>query len=214
MTPGPARPRIAPFGESALLVTFSETFDASANARARALADAWEARGVGPAVPAYASTVLRFDPLARTRASVVRLARQLAGRAAPVAASAGRRHEIPARYDGPDLADVARLSALSADEVVALHSGREYVAYFLGFAPGFAYLGDLDPRIVAPRLDEPRARVPAGAVAIAGSGTAVYPRASPGGWRLIGTTDVTLFDPQREPPSLIAPGDRVRFRPA
>lgn len=213
MTPVPARPRIAPFGESALLVTFSEALEPEANARARALADAWEARGIGPAIPAYASTVLRFDPLARSRASTVRLARELAARAAPPAPAAARRHEIPVRYGGPDLPEVARLSGLSVGDVVALHSGRDYVAYFLGFAPGFAYLGDLDPRIRAPRLVEPRARVPGGSVAVIGGATAIYPRPSPGGWRLIGTAEVVLFDPGRDPPTLIQPGDRVRFRP-
>lgn len=207
------RPRIASFGERALLVTFAETIDRRANARARALADAWEGRGIGPAVPAYASTLLHYDPLRSSPAEAVRVARALARRAAPRTLRGARLVEIPVRYDGADLEDVARLSALTVEELVALHSAREYVAYFLGFVPGFAYLGELDPRIVAPRLAEPRARTPAGAVAVAGSQTAVYPRSTPGGWRILGTTEVALFDPRREPVSLIAPGDRVRFLP-
>ncbi len=202
--------KVAPFGERAILVTFADRIDLAANARARALADAWEARGVGPAVPAYASTLLHYDPLAHPRAVAVRLARSLAAHRPPRARS-GRLVEIPVRYDGADLEDVARLSRLAGDALIALHAGRAYVAYFLGFMPGFAYLGELDPRIVAPRLAEPRARVPAGSVAVAGRQTGIYPFASPGGWRLLGRTDAVLFDPRRDEPALIRPGDRVRF---
>ena len=108
---------------------------------------------------------------------------------------------------------MARLSHLSVEELVTLHSGREYAAVFLGFLPGFAYCGRLDPRIVAPRLERPRERVPAGAVAVADGQTAVYPFASPGGWRLIGVTDMVMFDPQASEPARLRAGDRVRFVP-
>ena len=121
--------------------------------------------------------------------------------------------EIPTTYDGPDLAEVARRSRLSIDELIALHAGREYQAYFLGFLPGFAYCGRLDARIEAPRLERPRERVPAGSVAIADGQTAVYPLDSPGGWRLIGRTALVMFDPAREPAAFISAGDRVRFVP-
>ena len=205
-----AAPRIAPMGERALLVTFAERIDPVANGRARALADAWEARHLGPAIPAYASTLLHFDPLRVDGAGAAALARRLASRG-PVRRAAGRLIEIPVRYDGPDLVDVARLSSLTVPELVALHADREYVAYFLGFMPGFAYLGELDARINAARLPEPRLRVPAGAVGVAGRQTAVYPFASPGGWRLIGSTDAILFDARRDPPALLREGDRVRF---
>jgi KipI family sensor histidine kinase inhibitor len=123
----------------------------------------------------------------------------------------GRDVEIPTRYDGPDLPETADRSKLSVDELVALHSGRVYRAFFLGFLPGFAYCGVLDSRIVAPRLLRPRERVSAGSVAIADGQTSVYPFDSPGGWRLIGRTDVSVFDSTRETPALIRPGDRVRF---
>lgn len=119
--------------------------------------------------------------------------------------------DIPTHYDGPDLEETASRSGMSVEELVALHSGREYRAFFLGFLPGFAYCGTLDPRIVAPRLDRPRERVPAGSVAIADGQTAVYPLDSPGGWRVIGRTDLALFDRAKDPPALIRPGDRVRF---
>jgi inhibitor of KinA len=123
----------------------------------------------------------------------------------------GRLVEIPTHYDGPDLVETAERSKISVHELVALHIGQEYRAYFVGFLPGFAYCGVLDPRIVAPRLLSPRERVPAGSVAIADGQTSIYPFDSPGGWRLIGRTDVRVFDSTKEPPVLIRPGDRVRF---
>lgn len=215
-----AVPRVLAFGESALLVELADTFDESTVAWARAIADAWEDAELGLAVPAYASVVLTFDAEARTAAEAERDALRLAS-AGPSLAQAiqgggpqPRVLEIPTRYDGPDLADVAARSGLSVDELVAIHSGSTYTAFFLGFLPGFAYCGRLDPRIVAPRLDRPRERVPAGAVAVADGQTAVYPSASPGGWRLIGSTDLVMFDPAAGEPSRIRAGDRVRFVPA
>ncbi|MEO3890255.1 allophanate hydrolase subunit 1 [Nonomuraea sp. B5E05] len=118
---------------------------------------------------------------------------------------------IPVTYDGADLDSVAALAGISADEVVARHSGRELVVGWLGFAPGFAYLTGLDPVLESPRLDTPRTSVPAGSVAIAGPYSAVYPTASPGGWRLLGRTSVRVWDVTADPPSLFRPGMRVRF---
>lgn len=121
--------------------------------------------------------------------------------------------EIAVRYDGPDLADVAALSHLTTSEVVLRHSHAEYTVLFLGFRPGFAYLGGLPAALHVARLAEPRARVPKNAVAIAGPYAGVYPFESPGGWRILGAAEgVTLFDPARG--ALLRPGDRVRFRPA
>jgi KipI family sensor histidine kinase inhibitor len=123
--------------------------------------------------------------------------------------------ELPVCYDGPDLAEVARLAGLSTAEVIARHAAAEYTVGWLGFSPGFGYLTGLDPALRGvPRLAQPRLRVPAGSVAIAGGLTAVYPSASPGGWRLLGRTTARLWDPDRDPPALLAPGMRVRFRPA
>lgn len=124
---------------------------------------------------------------------------------------AGRVVEIPTYYDGPDLVETAERSELSVDDLVGLHTGRAYRAFFLGFLPGFAYCGVLDPRIVAPRFLRPRERVPSGSVAVADGQTSIYPFDSPGGWRLIGRTDVRMFDRTKDPPALIRPGDRVRF---
>jgi KipI family sensor histidine kinase inhibitor len=142
----------------------------------------------------------------------------LAARAAAVQASgadpAGQAlAEIPVRYDGPDLADVARMTGLTAGEVIARHAGRVYTVGWLGFSPGFPYLTGLDPALDVPRLDVPRLRVPGGSVAIAGGLAAVYPSESPGGWRLLGRTSAVLWDAGHDPPALLVPGMRVRFRP-
>jgi KipI family sensor histidine kinase inhibitor len=117
-------------------------------------------------------------------------------------------------YDGPDLGAIAAETGLPRDEVIARHARGGYVVAFCGFAPGFGYLTGLDRQLHVPRLSEPRTRVPAGAVGIAGEFTGVYPRPSPGGWRLVGRTAARLWDVDREPPSLLVPGARVRFRPA
>ncbi|MGH2378366.1 MAG: 5-oxoprolinase subunit B family protein [Candidatus Limnocylindria bacterium] len=204
--------RVVPFGEAAVLVELEQRVDPAVAARAAAIADAWERLGHGPAVPTYAAALLCFDPLALEAAEAEAAARDLAERAVEVATlETGVVHEIPTRYGGEDLEEVARLSGLSVPDLIAAHTGRDHLAFFLGFMPGFAYLGEIDPRIVAPRLEFPRSRVPAGAVAVADGQTAVYPATSPGGWRLIGSTDARMFDPQRDPPALIRSGDRVRF---
>ena len=207
--------RVLPFGERALLVELADAFSEAAVVHSRVLADLWEAEGHGAAVPAYASVLLHYDPGALDTASAERRASELVGAllAVPAPGEATRLVEIPTRYDGPDLVDVAGRSGLTVDALVAAHSAREYTVYFLGFLPGFAYCGRLDPRIVAPRLDRPRERVPAGAVAVADGQTAVYPFASPGGWRLIGSTDARLFDATSDVPALLRAGDRIRFVP-
>ena len=122
-----------------------------------------------------------------------------------------RRPRESIRWNHQGLERVSAQTGLSVEQVVELHTGREYAAVTVGFLPGFAYLRTLDPAIVVPRLPSPRPRVPARSVAIAGECTAVYPFASPGGWRLIGSTDAILFDARRDPPALLREGDRVRF---
>lgn len=127
-----------------------------------------------------------------------------------------RQVEIPVIYggeSGPDLTVVAEHAALTPRQVVELHSSSDYVVFFIGFQPGFPYLGGLDQRLHIPRRAEPRVAVPAGSVGIGGSQTGVYPLASPGGWQLIGQTRTALFDPLQQPPTLLRPGDRVRFVP-
>ncbi|WP_026042494.1 5-oxoprolinase subunit PxpB [Pantoea sp. A4] len=129
---------------------------------------------------------------------------------------ASRRVEIPVVYGGaagPDLAQVASHANLTPQQVVELHSSVDYVVYFIGFQPGFPYLGGLDSRLHSPRRAEPRLLVPTGSVGIGGSQTGVYPLATPGGWQLIGQTSLALFDPTQTPPTLLRPGDSVRFVP-
>ncbi|MFF3948598.1 allophanate hydrolase subunit 1 [Streptomyces sp. NPDC001902] len=129
------------------------------------------------------------------------------------AAGSGPLVEIPVRYDGPDLAVVAERWGVAEEDVAGLHTGAEHRVAFCGFAPGFAYMTGLGARYGVPRRAEPRTSVPAGSVAVAGPYTGIYPRSSPGGWQLIGTTSVRLWDLEREPAALLAPGTRVRFVP-
>lgn len=131
--------------------------------------------------------------------------------AVPSDAGAGRLVEMPVIYDGEDLPEVARRTGLAAEEVIARHSGRDYRVWLLGFAPGFPYLGVLDEALHLPRRDMPRPRVAAGSVAIAGAQTGIYPSDSAGGWHVIGRTACRLFDPDRNDPFLLRPGDTVRF---
>ena len=200
---------IRPFGEAALLVELGSP------ERAQALAASLRAtpiRGVLEAVPGLETVLVE---LARPGAEPDALVPALEDRVASldVAPLDGRAHVIPVVYDGPDLADVAILAGLTTDEVVALHTSVELRVLFCGFAPGFAYLGDLPPRLRVDRLETPRTRTPAGSVAIAGRMSGIYPADLPGGWRVIGRTDLTLFDPRRDPPVTLLPGDRVRFEP-
>jgi KipI family sensor histidine kinase inhibitor len=143
-----------------------------------------------------------------------RLAEELTSAPLPPAPAEARAHvEIPVRYDGPDLADVAALWGVPPEEVGRVHAGTEFTVAFCGFAPGFGYLTGLPERFHVPRRSTPRTAVPAGSVALAGPYTGVYPRSSPGGWQLIGRTDAVLWDHTREPAALLSPGTRVRFVP-
>jgi KipI family sensor histidine kinase inhibitor len=216
---------IVPFGDGALLVRMAGTRGLEGARRARAVADGIDAlRARQPAlhepVPAAASVLVRFDPLALTgdEAAALIVPAIAAGASAPLdgRATDGRLHELPVRYggeDGPDLEAVASEARITSGDVIDLHAGTTYEVLFVGFAPGFAYLGELPAALVLPRLATPRPRVPAGSVAIAGPMTAVYPHASAGGWRLLGRTDAGVFDPAASPPARLRPGDRVRFVP-
>jgi KipI family sensor histidine kinase inhibitor len=201
--------RALPVGEHALLVEVSSDEAAQALHAELLRRRAEGTLSVAELVPA-ARTVL-LDGLE----DPVRLAARLpTWEIRPLPARAEEAVEIPVRYDGPDLADVAALWGVGEHEVPGIHSEAEFRVAFCGFAPGFGYLTGLPSRYDVPRRATPRTAVPAGSVALAGPYTGVYPRSSPGGWQLIGTTDAVLWDHARVPAALLAPGTRVRFVPA
>lgn len=223
-------------GERALLVTLGDRLDLVVNGRARRLAAAVEARRasdprLGRAVAAAASVLVPFDPLSLGSPGAAELVAELtatvdaealadtanvAATATADMAAARPPIEIAVHYggpDGPDLAAVADAHGLRPDDVIELHAGSTWTALFLGFAPGFAYLGPLPPELATARRATPRERVPAGSVAIGGDQTAVYPFSLPGGWQIIGRTDAAMWDIARARPNLLAPGDLVRFVP-
>jgi KipI family sensor histidine kinase inhibitor len=199
--------RLRPAGERGLLV---EVEDLQSVHRLHAALRALELPGVVDLVPAYRTLLVVADP--EHAGTLDELAARLPELELPPAeALAGDPVEVPVVYDGEDLDEVARLTGLEPAEVVRRHTAPEYTVAFLGFSPGFPYLVGLDPALTVPRRDTPRTSIPAGSVGLAGDQTGIYPTASPGGWRLIGRTEVTLFDPGRDPPALLAPGGRLRF---
>jgi KipI family sensor histidine kinase inhibitor len=199
--------RLRPAGERGLLV---EVESLELVHRLHAALRALDPPGVVELVPAYRTLLVVADP-ERAGALDELAARLPAHELPPAEAVAGDPVEIPVRYDGQDLPEVAGLTGLDAEEVVRRHTAPEYTVAFLGFSPGFPYLVGLDPALEVPRRDTPRTSIPAGSVGLAGGQTGIYPSASPGGWQLIGRTEVTLFDPGRDPPALLAPGGRLRF---
>jgi KipI family sensor histidine kinase inhibitor len=212
-----AIPRVAPLGEGAITVTLGERIDPQTSARVGSLAHSIGSLalpGVREVVPGYAALTIFFHPFATNLPALERRLLELATSIpAHAGTEVGQDFSFAVRYDGPDLETVAHHAGMTPDEVVRRHSGRWYHVYLLGFVPGFAYLGELDPSLVIPRRAEPRSRVPAGSVAIGGAQTGVYPLETPGGWHLIGRTNAALFDPARSPPALLQVGDRVRFEP-
>ncbi len=200
--------RVLPVGERALLVELADGAEAQALHAELLRRRAAGSLRVGEIVPAARTVLLDgLDEPARVRA-------ELPGwDIPPLPARAGAVVEIPVRYDGPDLADVAAHWGVGVPEVARIHSAARFRVAFCGFAPGFGYLTGLPERYEVPRRATPRTSVPPGSVALAGPYTGVYPRASPGGWQLIGTTDAVLWDHTRVPAALLSPGVRVRFVP-
>ena len=213
------RPRFLLSGDTALVVELGDEISPEINRRVRDLTVALEKAnlpGVFDYLPTYRSVLVYYDPVATSlddlKSEIERLD---AGKGdqdvgSPVVV------KLPTLYGGdhgPDIEFVAENAGISVDEVIATHSGTDYLVYMMGFSPGFAYLGGLSEKLVTPRLSTPRAEIPAGSVGIAETQTGVYPIASPGGWRLIGRTPVRLFVPLREPPVLVNAGDYVRFTP-
>ena len=208
------QPRIHPLGDTALVCEAAPPATLDCQRRIWALAE--HARlmpHVVEVVPGMNNLTIVFDPL---EADYETLAAQLetGWEAVHATEMESAEIEIPVRYggvDGPDLAALAKHVGLSVDEVVKRHTEAEYIVFFLGFQPGFAYLGGLDASLHTPRRAAPRLEVPAGSVGIGGAQTGIYPATSPGGWQLIGRTSHVLFDPARPQPTLLLPGDRVRF---
>lgn len=201
-----------------LLVELEPAIDPVINERAILLASRIRdrrARGVRDVAPGYSTLGIHYDPLQTDLAALeAAIETEFASLASLDAVADRVPIEIPVTYGGPDLDAVAAHAGCSTADVIARHSGRTYRVYMLGFVPGFAYMGRVDPSIAAPRHRVPRERVPAGSVGIAGLQTGVYPVDSPGGWQLIGHTETAMFDATREQPSLLAAGDLVRFVPA
>lgn len=210
-------PEILQLGEKALTIRVSSTLSAEVNLRVRALANAIASaslEGVSDVVPANSSVGVYFRQASYASEARPKLEEIIARPIDSKIESASLLHRIPVVYDGPDIEAVANACSLSVPEVIQIHQSIEYSVFAIGFAPGFAYLGELDVRISVPRRAQPRTRVPAGSVAIANRQTAIYPLNTPGGWNLIGSTMTDVFDICRAGPSLFSVGDRVRFVPA
>jgi KipI family sensor histidine kinase inhibitor len=210
-------PRVVDASDRAFLVLFDDGGTPEAGLSVRILHD-WLRRERPAAVvdlhPAYQTLLVTYDPLLGDPLDLAADIERRAGSLSAWRAPASRSFVVPVHYggdDGPDLEDVSRLTGLSAEEVIAAHSGASYEVRFIGFSPGFPYLGGLPERLRTPRRDTPRRSVPAGSVAIAGAQAGIYPVRSPGGWNVIGKTDFVLFD---QSGAMLSPGDRVRFEPA
>jgi KipI family sensor histidine kinase inhibitor len=216
VTPPPLSPKAKALGDSAITISFgserSPVLLARLHAIARRLASAG-IQAVEDVVPAYLSITVFYDCLQRSYADLAAELLATCEQAGESADDPGtiREHVLRARYDGVDLGAVAAATGLSVEEVIVRHSSRLYRVDILGFVPGFAYLSELDESLALPRREQPRARIAAGSIAIAGRQTAVYPLVTPGGWHIIGSTEAVMFDPLRAEPALLRAGDRVRF---
>lgn len=206
-------------GENALILYLGDEACPEVAARVQAASAAIETAlgdDLIDLVPSYASVLVIYDPMKTDHLSVGHRLREAVSGLSGSTDREGRTVVLPVYYApdaGADLESLAERSGLSVDEVIGFHSGTEYRVYAIGFAPGFAYLGQVDERIAAPRLTTPRLKVPRGAVAIADRQTAVYPAVSPGGWNLIGRCPTRMFDPRATPTMPVTVGDRVRFEP-
>lgn len=209
------------FGANGLLIEFAQAADENSLSRCRGLLRALEEQAfddLGDIVPAYGSILLEFGSRQGrigAKAALPEILRQ----ATPLPSREARLHEIPVVYDGPDLGALAKRNGLTVEELIRLHSAAEYSVFLIGFSPGFPYLGPLNARLHAPRMDQPRVKVPAGSVGIGGEHTGIYGISSPGGWWLIGRTEVELYSLARAEGAgaadafLLQQGDRVKFVP-
>ena len=206
-------------GDSSLLIEFGKEISAEINAKITAfvhLLKVQHIEGVTDMIPAFTSLLINYDPRVVTYAALKKRLEKLLKLDVNEETSSSKIFEIPVCYGGeygPDLDHIAKHAGLTAEEVIRIHSSKDYLIYMLGFLPGFSYLGGLDERIHTPRLANPRVKIPAGSVGIGGSQTGIYPLDSPGGWQLLGMTPVKTYDPQRKVPILFEAGDYIRFIP-
>lgn len=213
-----AAPRLVPSGDTALVVEFGDTIDRAINARVIALADCIRrARidGVVEMVPTFRSLMVHYDPMVLLHAELVQRVEALLAGLTTVEVQR-RTWVLPTCYGGelsPDLDEVAQRTGLSTDDVISVLSAGTYHVYCIGFLPGWPYMGDLPEKLSLPRRENPRVKVPMGAVCIAQQLTGIYPLESPGGWHLLGRTPVRMFDKRRAKPVLLSPGDQVRYEP-
>ena len=211
--------KIYPAGDAAVEIRFGTEMDLATNLavyRYNRLVSEAHIDGFIESVPSYGSLVIYYDPILVDWDSISEKLSQILRMEVNLIESTPRTIEIGVTYggeNGTDLPDVAKLHSITETEVVHLHCDRLYRVYMMGFTPGFAYLGELDKKIITPRLAKPRLAVPAGSIGIAGNQTGIYPIQSPGGWRIIGRTKTCLFNPLVKDPFFLKPGDLVRFIP-
>ena len=214
------KPTISPVGDCAISIDFGQVIDPKINRHIRQTIERIQElnlEGIIELVPTYCALLLQYDAMLYSYSDICNLMEPLLE---PSATDDANERvtviEIPTVYGGefgPDLGFVASHNNLTEEEVVAIHSGTDYLVYMLGFIPGFTYLGGMDPRIATPRLSSPRTLIPAGSVGIAGEQTGTYPSDSPGGWQIIGRTPVTMYDMSKEQAALLSAGDYVRYVP-
>ncbi|MCD8338361.1 MAG: 5-oxoprolinase subunit PxpB [Lachnospiraceae bacterium] len=219
MNPITENVRIVPAGDHALAAEFGNKIDPAVNNRVHALAARIQEAsitGVTELVPTFCSLLIIYEPSILKYEELKSMIMQLVQLPEASVSGTGRVLNIPCCYGshfGPDLPDLERYTGIDRDEIITIHSGAEYKVYMLGFLPGFVYLGGLDERIAMPRLSTPRVKIPKGAVGIGGNQTGVYPLESPGGWRLIGSTPLDFYNPNRDDPVLCRAGDIIHFYP-
>lgn len=205
-------------GDQSILVEFGNTIDEQTNQKVRYLAEQIEENhviGVTETILGYTNLLIQYDPINITYEQLEENIVKLLDEKEDYINVENRMIEIPVLYGshyGPDLEDVARLNGLTKEEVIQIHTESIYTVYFLGFSPGFPFLGGMSEKIITPRLENPRTQIPAGSVGIANNQTGIYPVSSPGGWRLIGHTPLLLYDQTKEWPFLLSPGDRLQFK--
>ena len=214
-----AAPRIRPAGDRALLIEFGTEINPEVNLRVQVFyrrTGAHKIPGIGEMIPSYCSILVYYDPFLLSFSDTTAWAAQFLSSDPLQSQMPAPVREVPVLYGGeygPDLPFVARHNQVSEEEVIRLHTGKDYLVYVVGFSPGFAAMGIVPPKIQAPRLSNPRTKVPAGSVGIGGLQTGIYAVESPGGWQLVGRTPLKLFDLGRNPPSFFQAGDYARFYP-